>query len=94
MGSFLHPTTTGCAASMPLEPRIYPEPPRDTLQTAVRGVCGVLLGLVFGLVVWTKFGPFEAHGTIAEFIGCIVACAFGAIRHGDDFWVAVLGRGR
>ncbi len=79
---------------MAIEPRIHPEPQPDRLQTVVRGVCGALLGVVVAAVAWMRNGTLGLTATIVLFAACIAACTFGAIRHGDAFWVSVLQRGR
>ena len=79
---------------MDREPRIYPGTPPERLQTVVRGVCGALLGAVGALVAWIRHGGYGLAATIVLFAVAIAICTIGAIRHGDDFWISVLGRGR
>ena len=79
---------------MPIEPRIYPEPQPERLQTAVRGVCGVLLGVVVATVVWMRNGGFGLAATIVLFAAAIAIGILGAIRHGDAFWIRVVRRRR
>ena len=79
---------------MAIEPRIYPQPQPDRLQTVVRGVCGALLGVVVAAVVWMRNGTLGLAATIVLFAACIAVCTFGVIRHGDASWIRVLRRGR
>ncbi len=79
---------------MSLIPRNYPEPETDRLAIVVRGVCGAVLGVVFGGYFWLRSGGFGFGGSIVVFGASIVACVHGAIRHGDSFWLGLLGRGR
>ena len=74
------------------DPRIYPDSGPDRLAIAVRGVCGGLLGLAVATGVWIRSGGFGPWGSVALFVTAIAGCAWGAIRHGDDFWLAVLKR--
>ena len=53
-----------------------------------------MLGGVFGGYVWLRCGGFGFAGSVVVFGVAIVGCVYGAIRHGDSFWLGLLGRGR
>lgn len=76
------------------EPKVYPEPQPDKGTTVVRGVCGALLGLALGVLIWMRSGGFGLWGTIALFAACVIVCTVGSIRHGDSFWYGLLRRPR
>ena len=80
---------------MTIEPRSYPDPPppdRDAI--VVRGVCGVLLGIGVGAILWIRLGGLGPAASILLFMITVAGCAWGSVRHGDSFWVAVLRRRR
>ena len=80
---------------MTIEPRSYPDPPpADRDAIVFRGVCGVLLGVGIGAVIWIRLGGPGPAASILLFAGTVVVCSWGSIQHGDSFWVAVLRRGR
>jgi hypothetical protein len=74
-------------------PVIYPDPDptSDRLGLVVRAVCGLLLGVVLGFLVWARGRLDIGPGLIVMAVSA-VACAFGSARWGDDFWYAVLRR--
>ena len=74
-------------------PIVYPDPEPDRLERVVRIVCGVLLGVGVGIATCLRarlaFGP----GPVVM-IASMACCAWGALRWGDEFWMANLRRGR
>ena len=79
---------------MSTEPKVYPDPVVDRETVLVRGVCGALLGVAVAAGIWIRGRGFGPWTTVALFVGSIVVCTIGAIRHGDSFWYGVLGRRR
>ena len=69
-------------------PIIYPDPAPDRLS---RVVCGVLLGIVIGGVLWLRAGLDPAPGVIVMAIS-MAGCTAGPVRWGDAFWMAILRR--
>lgn len=74
------------------EPRIYPDHESDRLAILVRGVCGVLLGVALAACIWIRAGGFGMWASAALFATAVAGCAWGSIRHGDAFWLAVFMR--
>jgi hypothetical protein len=74
-------------------PAIYPDPERAPLEVVVRVVCGVLLGVALGLAMWLRAQWGLAPGLVAT-AASMAVCAWGSLRWGDEFWMAVLRRGR
>ncbi len=73
------------------EPKVYPEAEPEHGAAVVRGVCGALLGIAVGAVIWMRFGLW---GSVGLFAASIIVCTVGSIRHGDSFWYGLLRRGR
>jgi hypothetical protein len=71
------------------ENRIYLFPEPDPLEQEVRAVCGALLAIFVYIVVWIKFGPFNAATTIVIMSIAIAICSLGAVKYGDRFWYLV-----
>ena len=76
------------------EPKVYPDLQTDSLAIIVRGVCGVVLGLVVAAGIWMRCGGFGPWASVALFSGSLVGCTLGSIRHGDSFWYGLLRRPR
>ena len=80
--------------TMSNEPKVYPEAQPEQGAVVVRGVCGALLGIAVGAVIWMRSGGFSLWGTVGLFAASIIVCTVGSIRHGDSFWYGLLRRGR
>ena len=78
--------------TMSNEPKVYPDPQDDRLTIIVRGVCGVILGLVIAAGIWVRCRGFGPWGSAALFAGVVSGCTLGSIRYGDSFWHSVLRR--
>jgi len=74
-------------------PVVYPDPDpaSDRFGLIVRAVCGLLLGVVLGFLLWVR-ARFDPVPGLAVMALSMIACAFGSARWGDAFWVAVLRR--
>ena len=68
-----------------------PDPASDRLGLVVRAVCGLLLGVVLGFLVWLR-ARFDLVPGLAVMAASMAVCALGSARWGDAFWVAVLRR--
>ena len=75
---------------MSTKPKVYSESQPDREAVIDREVCGVLLGAAVAGVIWMRSGGFGTLASVFLFAGSVVVCAFGAIRHGDSFWLALL----
>lgn len=72
------------------EPIVYPDTKPDRLAVIVRGVCGAALGAGMGVVLWLRVGGLDGRASLALFVVTAAFCTWGAIRHGDAFWLSVL----
>jgi hypothetical protein len=77
----------------PGEPRVYPDAVPDPTERAVRIACGLLLGIGLGAAAWLRAHLDFWPGTIVM-LASMAGCAWGALRRGDEFWMAVLRRWR
>lgn len=62
----------------------------DTVELAVRAVCGALAGVVVGLLVCWKGRLREPWALAAVIVVAVLACVYGATKYGDDFWWELL----
>jgi CHASE2 domain-containing sensor protein len=62
----------------------------DAFERRVRLVCGGILGLVLGVLVCLYVRPLSMPMNLGVVLASVVACAFGALRYGDKFWIAVI----
>ena len=79
---------------MDTEPKAYPDPEPDPRALLVRGVCGAMLGAAIALLAWVRHGGMGPLASLVVFSVSMIACAWGAIRHGDAYWTDLLGRWR
>ena len=63
----------------------------DTLELGLRAVCGVLAGVIVGLLVCWKGRLREPWEVAAVFMVAVLGCVYGAAKYGDDFWWGLLG---
>lgn len=80
---------------MGVKPKIYfddnDDQQPDTLELVVRSVCGAFLGLVLaGVACWRLRLSGVWHIGAMLILGAGL-CAYGAAKHGDDFWWGILG---
>jgi len=74
---------------------IHEDPEPDAFEKITRFVCGALFGFFVGgylalrLFDLQTFPPLIAIAVVAALV-----CGFLAMKYGDEFWYAVLGRGR
>ncbi len=76
------------------EPLFLPDHEVDPLEVKIRLVCGVLLGVFIGFGAALRLNPTKPIWFALILLVAVVGCAWGAVRQGDRFWIAVLGRFR
>jgi len=75
-------------AAHPDPPLGMPDPPRDWFEFWVRFICGAFFGLVVGGLLWFRgFWRLELGWLAVPIAG--LACAFAAVRFGDNFWASL-----
>ena len=72
------------------DPIIYPDPAPDREGDVVRGVCGLVLGVVVAAITWIRLGGMGLWASVALFAAVVAGCVWGSIRHGDAFWKHML----
>lgn len=74
------------------KPLIYPERPRDPLETWVRAVCGAVAGLGVAAFIWMKAGGLGLASSLVLAAVAVAGCVYGAVKHGDAFWWGLFRR--
>ena len=51
-----------------------------------------VLGVAMGIAYWLKAGAPTTPWSVALLAATVAGCTWGAIRHGDAFWIGLFGR--
>lgn len=73
---------------------IQEDPQISRSEKVTRIGCGALFGVFFGFFLVIK-SALSSFGAIAGIVaGATCACAYLALKHGDEFWYSIFGKGR
>lgn len=71
---------------------IHEDPEIDTAEKVTRFGCGALLGIFVGIGIAVKLTLYSFGWVAAVIVGAVLVCGFLALKGGDGFWRAVIGR--
>lgn len=73
---------------------IHEDPEVSKTEKVTRFGCGVLFGVFVGIYLAFRLALSSYGLSIAIIVVAILVCGFLALKHGDEFWYAVLGKSR
>jgi hypothetical protein len=71
---------------------IHEDPEISKAEKVTRFGCGALLGVFVGIYFAFRLTLSSFGLTAAIIVGTVLICGFLALKYGDEFWYAVLGK--